>query len=293
MMLIATRLTHALGGRWSGHSGIAFCPAHENHRTPALSIAVGDNGALLLHCFAGCNFAMIMREIKALGYRVPNEGKTSTADRDIRRTSILHKRRAAQARAIWEESRPVVDTPVELYLRNRGISCPLPDTLLFHPDCWHGPSARRHPAMITIVEGSISTSIHRTYLLPNGTGKALIAPQKMMLGATVGGAVRLRADDNGPLVIAEGIETALSLGSGLLSAPGSIWAALSANGMAKVLLPDRVGSVIVAMDGDDAGRSAGLTLAQRADDMGWAVSLLDARDGHDWNDVLLEGGLSR
>jgi hypothetical protein len=72
--------------------------------------------------------------------------------------------------------------------------------------------------MVALVEGSDAFAVHRTYLLPDGSGKAAIDPDKMMLGAVAGGAVRL-TDGPGGLVVAEGIETALSLACGLLSGP--------------------------------------------------------------------------
>ncbi len=49
----AESLTKALDGRWSGPSGVARCPAHED-RTPSLSIRDGDVGRLLTYCHAGC-----------------------------------------------------------------------------------------------------------------------------------------------------------------------------------------------------------------------------------------------
>ena len=36
------------------------CPAHED-RSPSLSICDGRDGRVLLHCFAGCTFASIVR----------------------------------------------------------------------------------------------------------------------------------------------------------------------------------------------------------------------------------------
>lgn len=293
MLLTPAQLTQDLGGRWNGHSGIAFCPAHNNHRTPALSISVGDNGTLLLHCFSGCAFSDIAKAINARGHELPRAIETPPSPHNTQNALREKARRSAQARMIWEETQAIANTPAERYLRSRGISSPLPETLRYHPQCWHGPSAHRHPAMIALVEGSSGMAIHRTYLAPDGVGKAKVDHAKMMLGTTAGGAVRLTEnDDNGPHVIAEGIETALSLGCGLLSTPGTIWAALSAPGMAKVVLPRRAGALVVAMDGDDAGRKAGFQLAQRADSAGWQVSLLDAPDGRDWNDVLIDGGVS-
>nr|WP_321507826.1 toprim domain-containing protein [uncultured Celeribacter sp.] len=90
------------------------------------------------------------------------------------------------------------------------------------------------------------------------------------------------------LVVAEGIETALSLASGLLTDRPSIWAALSASGMISLRLPSQPGRLTVAGDGDPAGRAAAEQLARRASDMGWQVSLMTAPEGKDWNDVLRE-----
>jgi DNA primase len=44
----------------------------------------------------------------------------------------------------------------------------------------------------------------------------------------------------------------------------------------------------VAPDGDAAGREAANALAERANALGWQVSLLPAPDGRDWNDILTE-----
>ena len=52
----AQRITLALRGRWHGAYGVAFCPAHPNRRTPALSLADGGDGRLLALCHAGCGF---------------------------------------------------------------------------------------------------------------------------------------------------------------------------------------------------------------------------------------------
>src|SRR5690606_37511242 len=41
-------------GEWK-----ACCPAHDD-RTPSLSISEGENGKVLLHCFAGCDVADVV-----------------------------------------------------------------------------------------------------------------------------------------------------------------------------------------------------------------------------------------
>ena len=87
-------------------------------------------------------------------------------------------------------------------------------------------------------------------------------------------------------MVAEGIETALSLASGLLDAPATVWAALSTCGMRGLRLPPAPGRLTIASDGDDAGRAAAQALATRAHGLGWQVELLPAPEGCDWNDVL-------
>jgi hypothetical protein len=90
----------------------------------------------------------------------------------------------------------------------------------------------------------------------------------------------------GPLVVTEGIETGLSLLSGLHVKTAMVWSALSAGGMERLNLPKATGKLIVASDGDPVGRKAADVLATRAQALGWEVSLLPAPDGFDWNDVL-------
>ena len=41
---------------------LARCPAHDD-RSPSLSIATGDDGKVLLHCFAGCGAADVVEAI--------------------------------------------------------------------------------------------------------------------------------------------------------------------------------------------------------------------------------------
>jgi hypothetical protein len=139
------------------------------------------------------------------------------------------------------------------------------------------------------VEGGDAFAVHRTYLSPDGSGKGAIDRPKAMLGPTAGGAVHL-TDGPGALVVAEGIETALSLACGLLSGPATIWAALSTSGMQSLRLPPSPGKLTIAPDGDAAGKSAAHALAERAAALGWQVSLLPAPDGRDWNDILAMKG---
>lgn len=289
----ARQITLALNGKWFGCYGLAFCPAHANTRTPALSLSNGRDGRLLATCHAGCDFPSVMHAVRQLGLFGP-AGNWAPRMRDPMVDFSLGQRakadkRAAQALRLWQEAGPVRDTPAEAYLRGRGIACTLPDTLRYHPLCWHSPSATRLPAMIATVEGSEGFAVHRTYLRSDGSGKAEVSPDKAMLGHTRGGAVRL-SEGPKPLAVAEGIETALSLACGLLPVPATIWAALSTSGLKGLHLPTSPGRLIIASDGDAPGRDAAHKLAERADHLGWAVALLPAPEGHDWNDILTSEG---
>jgi len=51
------KVTEAQGG-W-----MAICPAHDDHQ-PSLSISTGEDGRVLLHCFAGCAIADILDELE-------------------------------------------------------------------------------------------------------------------------------------------------------------------------------------------------------------------------------------
>ena len=280
----AREITMALGGRWYSNYGLAFCPAHHNTDTPALSVGTGREGQLLLNCKAGCEFPDIMSALRDRGLSEPNG--SPQRDHKAEQAAADHKR-AQQAMQVARETIPIIGTIAETYLRGRGITCPLPvDALRFHPACWHS-SGKHLPAMVARVKGSDGYAIHRTYLKPDGSGKADVEPPKAMLGNCAGGAVRL-IEAEGPLVVAEGIETGLSLSSGLLPIPVTIWAALSTSGLRALRLPTAPGRLTIASDGDTAGREAAHILAERAHKLGWTVSYLHAPEGKDWNDVLME-----
>lgn len=282
----ARGLTARLGGRWYRRYGTAPCPVcqPEGRRNQnALTLSDGAD-RLLAHCKkSGCGF----QDIMAAAGVVPGAWSTPDPRQAARRAAAERARtvkRATQAKTLWEGSAPIRGTLAEAYLRARGITCSLPPSLRFKSACWH-PSAQRLAALVALVEGDGSLAVHRTYLRGDGLGKADVDPAKAMLGQTLGGAVRL-TDDPGPLVVAEGIETALSLACGLLPEAGPIWAALSAPGMRNLTLPTDPGALIIACDGDCAGRDAALALAQRATARGWSVRHADPGDGRDFNDLL-------
>ncbi len=291
----AKTITQTLGGKWYRRYGAAPCPVcqPERHKTQnALTLHDGSDGRLLVNCKKhGCGFRDILaaRGIAPGDYRAPDP--VLTAKREAEQRADAEKRER-QAQRIWQEAQPINGTVAAHYLRDRMITCDLPETLRFQPACWHGATAKRYPAMVALVEGVAGFAVHRTYLLSDGSGKAAIEPQKAMLGSIQGGAVRL-AGGSDTLVVAEGIETALSLSCGLLKRPATIWAALSTSGLTSLILPVTTARLTIAPDGDAAGRAAAHALAERAHALGWTVSLLPAPDGRDWNDILCMKGAAK
>lgn len=287
-MTDAKALTHELGGKWHRRYGTAPCPVCQPERRKgqtALTLSDGTGGRLLAHCKrAGCAFTDILAAagIGAGEYRPPDPAEL--VRRETERQAEAAKK-ARQAQRCWNEAQPIAGTVAAYYLRDRMITCDLPDTLRFHPDCWHGATATRHPALVALVEGGDSFALHRTFLKQDGSGKAAIEPNKAMLGSVAGGAVRL---SQGPsrLLVGEGIESTLSLLCGLLEGPVTASAALSTSGLRGLRLPQVSGRLTIAQDGDPAGRAAAHELAQRAHRTGWAVSILDPGDGADFNDIL-------
>ncbi len=290
----AEAIAKALGGaQRAGRGWLALCPVHDNRRTPALSLADGDNGRLLAHCFAGCGYDAIRAALADRGLvedRTPiggparGDGLRANYSRGSKSSTI------AAARRIWEDSRPASDTLAETYLRNRGILCTPPDTLRFHSSLKH-PSGKSLPAMVAAIhrDGAPDVQgVHRTWLAFPGR-KADATPNKAMLGACRGGAVRLGGGGNA-LLVAEGIETALSLRQAL-GDDAEVWAALSTSGVRSLELPpiERFPEgLVVAPDGDAPGFAAAHDLAGRATALGWQVRIMRPELGTDWNDVAME-----
>ncbi|MGB3214635.1 MAG: toprim domain-containing protein, partial [Alphaproteobacteria bacterium] len=127
-------------------------------------------------------------------------------------------------------------------------------------------------------------AVHRTWVLPDGSGKAPLEPEKMMLGPASGGVVQLSAPAQ-KMVIAEGLETALSV---MQETGLSVWAGLSTSGMTGLVLPDfPLGQeIIIAGDNDPAGRKAAIQAAEKWSREGREVRLAFPPLNQDFNDML-------
>jgi hypothetical protein len=188
---------------------------------------------------------------------------------------------------------PIGGTLVEAYLRGRGITA-LHGTgnLRFHPRCYYRPDehspTETWPAMIGIVtdlSGRI-TGAHRTWLAPDGSGKAPIDIQRKAMGDLLGHAVRFGLPGE-VMAAGEGIESVLSAREVM---PGmSAAAALSAAHLAAILFHDTLRRLYVVRDNDHAGDGARNTLIERANAAGIEAIALSPMLG-DFNEDLRSCG---
>src|SRR3990167_4876843 len=228
-----------------------LCPAHDDHR-PSFSLSLGGNGKLLAHCYVGCSFADILSALRKRGLLEKGEFIQRNEPYPSLPLSGLDKR----ALQIWRETLPAEGSPVQAYLRNRGYQGTIPPTLRFHSHLFHN-SGTYYPAMVaavTLWPHKTVSGIHRTYLMEDGSGKASISPNKMMLGSIKRGAVRLSPLGT-KLILTEGIETALSC---LYATNIATWSCLSASGLVDVVVPppESTQDIIICADGDAAGEKA-------------------------------------
>lgn len=164
---------------------------------------------------------------------------------------------------IWLASSPILrGTLAERYLANRSIDLERlgrqPRALRFNPQLRH-PSGRAFPAMVAAIvapDGKM-TAIHRTYLLPDGSGK-IEGEAKLTLGRYAGGLIPLwRGASGKPLreapagesiIVSEGIEDGLTLAMAVPEL--RVVAAVSLSNMGSLVLPPAIKTVLIAGQND-------------------------------------------
>ena len=297
-MSTAQDIVKALGGKWYGAYGLTYCPAHDNQRTPALSVREASSGdgagdGVIVHCHAGCDWRDVKAALRARGllpeldrterrWRPTTSLPVTTAsdrgrDQDVERRSEL-------AQEIWRKANPAKGSAVEAYLKSRGITLDPPPALRV-AILKHGPTGLWFPTMVAAVRdvsGQV-VAVHRTFLLPDGRNKAQVSQPRMMLGPCAGGAVRLAEASHG-VVLAEGIETGLSVQQATGKA---VWATLSTSGLKGVVLPPDMKAATIAADGDEPGLAAAEEAAARLTRQELSVKIARPSDGFaDFNEML-------
>jgi hypothetical protein len=100
--VIAELLARLKGVKESSAGWVALCPAH-NDQNASLSIGIGDDDRILLHCHAGCKIEAV---VAALGLKMadlmatsakPNCEKKQNVGRKIIAATYDYKRRNRQS----------------------------------------------------------------------------------------------------------------------------------------------------------------------------------------------------
>ena len=200
------------------------------------------------------------------------------------------------ALSLWDDAADSDTDTAAAYLKTRlGM---IPSTLgnapLRQATLKHGPSKQTFPAMIALVT-NVRTgkrlAIHRTFLKPDGTGKADVDQNKMLLGSAAGGGIAFGTMDTS-VILTEGIEDALTVGRVVEATPV---ACISAGGMIGIELPDSVTTVAFAADNDEnqSGEKAAAKAARRFADEGRKVMIFVPTGAKDYNErlaTLIENG---
>ncbi|SEI14786.1 Toprim domain-containing protein [Rhizobium tibeticum] len=207
---------------------------------------------------------------------------------------------AERARRLFRMTEPLSGTLADSYLRQRGIlRASSHPALRFHPSCYFRDlvSGRMssYPALIAAVTdqtGAI-TGVHRTWLDPDGEGKARVDDPRRALGGLLGNAVRFRFPVDGlvPVMVAgEGLESILSLSHVMPGMP--MVSALTANHLAAFRPPAGCLRLYVAADADAAGRHGIEGLSRWAQALGILPLVLTPELG-DFNEDLRRLGPDR
>lgn len=286
----ADQIGIGLKGRRNGNGWLVRCPCPNHGKgrgdsSPSLSVHDGEDGRLLLRCFAGCEFLDILCELRRLGLidDLPRLDRARLVLHRADPEAVSHQP-DANALQIWRSARPAVGTIVGEYLERRGIpSTPSPSLR-----CGSFMHLNRYemPAMVAGVQrpdGQL-VAVQTTILTPKGT-KAPVSIPKITTGTLGNGAVRFAAAAE-VMGIAEGCETALSAQT---MAEIPVWASLGCHRLHRIELPGLVREVHIFGDNDAPGRAAAQRTADEHMRLGRRVVLRFPPEGvKDFNDLLNE-----
>jgi putative DNA primase/helicase len=265
----AAKIAEKLGGakRQANGGWLTRCCCHEDH-DPSLSLRDGDNGTLLVTCFANCASTDILRELRRRGL-LDDRPEPSFRPMAIKATD--------RSKLDWllPQLRPIEGTVVETYLREcRGVDPPTDGHHLRYLPA--KPPKFPWPCMVGIItdftDAKRVLSLHFTRLEPDGSDKAPLPKSQQrsfLAGLPIkGGVIRLcdDADITLRIGVAEGIETALAVTTAFRRDKGRfepVWAALSATNLAYLPVLPNFETFIAYGDHGQAGETAAKTVATR------------------------------
>jgi hypothetical protein len=287
----AASLARRLEGQRQGHNWRFPCPLGCGY---TLSICDGEDGQLLAYCFGGCGYDEVLSALVEYGlFDDDDDALCRDLSRSVRPGTADDIARSRSACWIYHHLAPAAGTLAATYLRSRHIAIAAPSVLRFG-NCPHrlGGMFPAMAAPVVDVNGA-QTGVHMTYLRADGTGKADFPNrdfQRECRGVVRGGSIRLIPHDpNRELIIAEGIETALSA-SEIFGLPA--WSAVSAGGLKTLELPPAVRRIVIAADRDVSGTGQRNALAayHRWSAEGRSVRIVIPTSLGDFNDALTGRG---
>ncbi|MBI1619657.1 DUF7146 domain-containing protein [Aquamicrobium zhengzhouense] len=257
-------------------------------------MATGEHGDLLdiirqsLGLVDFRDLAEEARRFLSLPYPEPEKTRTPPGS-----TSSAASGSPEASRRLFAMAQPIHGTLAEIYLRGRVITR-LSGTiaLRYHPRCYYRPDEHSpteiRPALVAAVTdlSGHQTGAHRTWLAPDGSGKAAVETPRRAMGDLLGHAVRFGTAAE-VLAAGEGIETVLSPRQVLPRMP--MLAALSAAHLAAILFPATLRRLYIIRDRDPAGDGARSNLVARAASFGIEAISLTPVEG-DFNDDLRRHG---
>lgn len=202
------------------------------------------------------------------------------------------------AKLIWDKAVDAKGTPVEAYLKARGIKVPASywGELRYAARLFHGPSRQTYRGMVARLSDDRGfCCIQRTFLDAKEPKKADIMPNKMTKGLMQGSAVRFGQPEE-MLGLAEGVESALSARA-LYSIP--TWATLSCVRLKQIEIPKTVKIITVFGDQDKAGKAEAFAAVELYESRGYRAEVVfpasdfGAADRDDFNSVLQENRARR
>ena len=215
----------------------------------------------------------------------------SQLGKEDKKTSAAARAKVDYARGVLSRSVGVKGTPAAEYLESRGITPPYPKNIKFIPDARAGEGA-----LIAVIEdlAGEAVAIQLRYIDPDGEGSHT-EPRRRLFPLVPDWAIRglfrlsvaTENDTSGRIIIAEGMEDALSLTK---ACPDSLVVGITGVPyLGKADLPEH-GEVVVVRDGDAPGSAADKSLQTGVDRLILAghgtVSVTKTPLGLDANDIL-------
>jgi hypothetical protein len=224
---------------------------------------------------------------------LPRPEPVSSLRRHAQDSAAVERPAAERARRLFRMTQPLAGTLADGYLRKRAIlRASTHAALRFHPSCYYRDlvtgRTSSYPALIAAVTDSSGaiTGVHRSWLDPEGVGKAKVDDPRRALGGLLGNGVRFGFPVNAPVPVmaaGEGLETMLSLSHVMPSMP--MVAALATTHLVAFRFPPGCRRIYIAADADAAGRHGIDGLSRRAQEEGILPLVLSPELG-DFNEDL-------